>query len=115
MREFLHVDDMAAACLHVMNLDLEIYQAHSSPHVSHINVGSGVDCSIRELSETVARVTGFEGRLVFDHTKPDGAPRKLLDISRLKGLGWSPTIDLEEGLKDAYEWYLDHQATARGV
>ena len=115
MREFLHVDDMAAACLHVMNLDLEIYRAHSSPHVSHINVGSGVDCSIRELSETVARVTGFEGRLVFDHTKPDGAPRKLLDISRLKGLGWSPTIDLEEGLKDAYEWYLDHQATARGV
>jgi GDP-L-fucose synthase len=113
MREFLHVDDMAAASVHVMNLDDATYQAHTQPMLSHINVGTGVDCTIRELAETLARVTGFQGRLVFDATKPDGTPRKLMDVSRLKSLGWQATISLEDGLRDAYRWFVEHHATAR--
>lgn len=113
MREFLHVDDMAAACVHVMDLPLERYRSATQEMLSHINVGTGVDCSIRELAETVARVTGFKGELVFDASKPDGAPRKLLDVSRLNALGWQARIDLEAGLRDAYEWYVAHYAEAR--
>ncbi len=109
MREFLHVDDMAAASVHVMELDESTYQAHTQPMLSHINVGTGKDCTIRELAETVAKVTGFTGRLRFDTEKPDGAPRKLLDVSRLSALGWQAGIGLEEGLRDAYQWFLDHQ------
>ncbi|MDQ5977695.1 MAG: GDP-L-fucose synthase, partial [Verrucomicrobiota bacterium] len=104
-REFLHVDDMAAACVHVMALAPASYQAHTRPMLSHINVGTGTDVTIRELAETIARVTGFPGRLAFDPSKPDGTPRKLLDVSRLKALGWEASIGLEEGLRDAYEWY----------
>jgi len=114
MREFLHVDDMAAASVHVMELPSEIYAEHTEPMLSHINVGTGIDCTIRELAETVARVTGFEGRLAFDTSKPDGAPRKLMDVSRLRALGWSAQIGLEEGLRDAYRWYLEHADEARG-
>ena len=114
MREFLHVDDMAAASVHVMELSHESYTEHTEPMLSHINVGTGVDCTIRELAETVARVTGFEGRLAFDTSKPDGAPRKLMDVSRLRALGWSAQIGLEEGLRDAYRWYLEHADEARG-
>lgn len=114
MREFLHVDDMAAASVHVMNLDADTYQANTQPMLSHINVGTGVDCTIRELAETVARVTGFQGTLTFDATKPDGTPRKLMDVSRLKALGWEATIGLEEGLADAYEWFLQNQNDFRG-
>ena len=110
MREFLHVDDMAAASVHVMMLDDAAYRAHTLPMLSHINVGTGVDCTIRELAETVARVTGFRGRLSFDTSKPDGTPRKLMDVSRLKALGWQASIGLEEGLQDAYRWYAKHQA-----
>ena len=102
MREFLHVDDMAEASLFVMRLDDATYGAHTQPMLSHINVGTGVDCTIRELAETVARVTGFGGRLVFDASKPDGTPRKLMDVSRLAGLGWRARIGLEDGLRDAY-------------
>ena len=109
MREFLHVDDMAAASVHVMELDEATYQAYTQPTLSHINVGTGEDCSIRELAETVARVTGFTGRLRFDTDKPDGAPRKLLDVSRLSALGWQAGISLEDGLREAYQWFLDHQ------
>ena len=108
-REFLHVDDMAAASVFVMNLDDAIYQANTQPMLSHINVGSGVDCTIRELAETLAAVTGFQGRLVFDASKPDGTPRKLMDVSRLKALGWQPSIDLEEGLRQTYAWFVDNQ------
>ncbi len=111
-REFLHVDDMAAACVHVMELDSAIYQAYTRPMLSHINVGTGVDCTIRELAETVARVTGFTGRLVFDASKPDGAPRKLLDVSRLATMGWKASIGLEDGLRDAYRWYVKNAALA---
>jgi GDP-L-fucose synthase len=101
-REFLHVDDMAAATVHVMNLDPATYQAHTQPMLSHINVGTGIDCTIRELAQTIARVTGFTGRLTFDTTKPDGTPRKLLDVSKLKALGWVPSIPLEQGLLEVY-------------
>lgn len=114
MREFLHVDDMAAASVHVMELDSDTYEKHTQPMLSHINVGTGVDCTIRELAETVAKVTGFQGRLTWDTSKPDGTPRKLMDVSRLKSLGWEASISLEDGLRDAYRWFLDHQDSFRG-
>ncbi|HKX93651.1 MAG TPA: GDP-L-fucose synthase [Methylibium sp.] len=110
MREFLHVDDMAAASVFVMQLDDATYRAQTQPMLSHINVGSGVDCTIRELAETVARVTGYQGRLSFDASKPDGTPRKLMDVSRLAALGWRASIGLEDGLRDAYRWFRDHAA-----
>ncbi|HGY7155507.1 TPA: GDP-L-fucose synthase family protein, partial [Escherichia coli] len=88
MREFLYVDDMAAASVHVMELDEAIYQQNTQPMLSHINVGTGVDCSIREMAETMASVVGYQGKIVFDVTKPDGTPRKLMDVTRLKNLGW---------------------------
>ncbi|HEY6511131.1 MAG TPA: GDP-L-fucose synthase, partial [Burkholderiaceae bacterium] len=113
MREFLHVDDMAAACLHVMELPHEVYRQHTQPMLSHINVGSGVDCTIRELAETIARITGFSGRLAWDASKPDGTPRKLMDVSRLAALGWRARIGLEDGLRDAYRWFVEHHAQAR--
>lgn len=113
MREFLHVDDMAEACIHVMDLPREVYAAHTQPMLSHVNVGTGLDCTIRELAETIARVTGFRGRLAWDRGKPDGAPRKLMDVSRLAALGWKARIGLEDGLRDAYRWFLEHQAEAR--
>lgn len=109
MREFLHVDDMAAACVHVMNLDETTYRQFTSPMLSHINVGTGQDCSIRELAETMARITGFCGKIRFDSSKPDGTPRKLLNVSRLHSLGWRATIGLEEGLSSTYEWFLRNQ------
>lgn len=114
MREFLHVDDMAAASIHVMELDRATYDANTQPMLSHINVGTGVDCTIREMAETVAKVTGFTGRLAFDATKPDGAPRKLMDVSRLKALGWEAGISLEDGLSNAYGWFLENQDRFRG-
>ncbi len=112
-REFLHVDDMAAASAFVMNLDQAIYQANTRPMLSHINVGTGRDCSIRELAETVARVTGFDGRLVFDAGKPDGTPRKLMDVSRLTALGWQARIELEDGLRSTYAWFVANQGQYR--
>jgi len=114
MREFLHVDDMAAASVHVMDLPVTEYREHTQPMLSHINVGTGVDCSIRELAETIARVTGFGGRLVFDSSKPDGAPRKLLDVSKLAALGWEARITLNEGLRQTYEWFLAQEQGVRG-
>ncbi|EDQ01572.1 GDP-L-fucose synthase [Shewanella benthica] len=114
MREFLYVDDMAAASIHVMNLDKTIYDENTEPMLSHINVGTGVDCTIRELVETVAKVVGFEGKITFDATKPDGAPRKLMNVDRLKSLGWSYSIELEDGLRLAYQWFIDNQNKFRG-
>lgn len=113
MREFLHVDDMAAASIHVMNLSDGLYKANTQDMLSHINVGTGVDCTIRELVETVAQVVGFEGEIEFDSTKPDGAPRKLMDVSRLKSLGWEYSISLEEGLRQTYAWFLLNQDNFR--
>ncbi len=114
MREFLHVDDMAAASVHVMALDHATYATHTQPMLSHINVGTGEDCSIRLLAETIARVVGYRGRLVFDASKPDGTPRKLMDVTRLKSLGWQARIPLEDGLRQAHEWFIEHRAEARG-
>ena len=113
MREFLHVDDMAAASVHVMNLDNTTYDAHTSPMLSHINVGTGEDCTIRALVETVAQVTGFEGDIIWDTSKPDGTPRKLMDVSRLRSLGWRHHYSLREGLDHAYQWFLENQTTFR--
>ncbi len=113
MREFLYVDDMAAASVHVMELDSETYQANTHPMLSHINVGTGVDCTIREMAETMAHVVGFEGDVVFDSTKPDGTPRKLMDVSRLSDLGWRYQVDLEAGLSKTYQWFLANQDNFR--
>jgi len=113
MREFLHVDDMAAASIYVMELDDTAFKANTQPMLSHINVGTGIDCTIRELAETVAKVTGYTGKLSFDATKPDGTPRKLMDVSRLEQLGWKASISLEDGLKNAYQWYLENIEQAR--
>ncbi|PMO79424.1 GDP-fucose synthetase [Vibrio breoganii] len=113
MREFLHVDDMAAASIFVMNLDEMTYQSNTEAMLSHINVGTGVDCTIRELVETVAKVVGFEGEVVFDATKPDGAPRKLMNVDRLANLGWRYSIDLEQGLAKTYHWFLENQSSFR--
>ncbi|MEE9446065.1 MAG: GDP-L-fucose synthase [Cocleimonas sp.] len=114
MREFLHVDDMAAACLHVIELDKNTYEASTQTMLSHINVGTGLDCTIRELAETMATVVGFKGKLIFDSSKPDGTPRKLMDVSRLKSLGWEASISLEDGLSSTYQWYLENEGQLRG-
>lgn len=106
-REFLFVDDMAQASVFVMNLDYEIYKANTQPMLSHINVGSGIDCTIRELTESVANIVGYSGKIVWDRSKPDGAPRKLMDNARLKSLGWFPSVDLKSGLKVAYSAFLE--------
>lgn len=113
MREFLHVDDLAVACLHVLNLDKASLSEATSPMCSHINVGTGVDVTIRELAETIRRVIGFPGDLVFDDTRPDGTPRKLLDVTKLTGLGWSASIDLEQGLRSTYRWFLENFQSIR--
>lgn len=110
-REFLHVDDMASASVHVMELEEELWSMHSQPMLSHINVGSGIDHTVRETAELIARVVGFKGALLFDTSKPDGAPRKLLDVAHINRLGWRASIPLEAGLQNTYQWYL--QALAK--
>ena len=114
-REFLHVDDMAAASVHVMNLSSASYSEHTQPMMSHINVGTGADCTIRELAETMKQVVGFGGELVFDTSKPDGTPRKLMDVSRLERMGWKASIGLKDGLTDTYSWFLEHDSKLRAV
>lgn len=106
MREFLHIDDMAAASIFVLELDEQTYQSNTKPMLSHINVGTGIDVTIREMAETLKEVVGFKGNLTFDTTKPDGSPRKLIDVSRLSNMGWKYSINLEDGLKKTYKWYL---------
>ena len=110
-REFLYVDDMAAACVHVMNLEPAVWAAHTRPMQAMLNVGSGSDVSIAELARTVARVVGYEGRIEFDPSRPDGAPRKLMDSGRLQALGWRPEVGLEQGLALAYaDFCVQHEA-----
>ena len=104
-REFLNVDDMAAASLFVLELDEATYQANTQPMLSHINVGTGKDVTIRELAETMQRVVGYPGKVSFDSSKPDGPPRKLIDTTRLTAMGWRYQIELEQGLKQTYQWY----------
>ncbi len=112
-REFLHVDDMAEAALFVLDLPLETYQSHTQPMLSHINVGSGEDISILDLARLVAETTGFEGRISTEPEKPDGTPRKLMDVSRLAGMGWKAGIGLEEGIAQTYRWYVANIDRAR--
>lgn len=105
-REFLYVDDMAAASVHVMNLEKATYDLHTQPMQSHINVGYGHDITIRELAHAVSKTIAYQGQIVFDSSKPDGTPRKLMDSSRLNALGWQPTVGLEDGLATAYADFL---------
>ncbi|MEO1950857.1 GDP-L-fucose synthase [Thioclava sp.] len=112
-REFLHVDDMAEASLFVLDLPKAEYDANTDPMLSHINVGSGSDISILELAQMVAKVTGFEGRIATDPSKPDGTMRKLMDVSRLRTMGWQARIDIEDGIAETYRWFLDNAHTAR--
>lgn len=114
MREFLHVDDMAEASLFVLDLDKTSYSANTQPMLSHINVGSGTDVSIGDLGRMVARVTGFEGRITNDTSKPDGTMRKLMDVGRLANMGWTARIGLEDGIAETYQWFLDNQGSFRG-
>ena len=109
-REFLYVDDMAAACLHVMNLDKATYDQNTQPMLSHINVGCGHDISIKELAEAIGKTVGYQGEIIFDPSKPDGAPRKLMDSSRLNTLDWQAEVSLEVGLGKAYEDFLKNNA-----
>ncbi|MFP8967020.1 GDP-L-fucose synthase family protein [Pokkaliibacter sp. CJK22405] len=114
-REFLHVDDMAAACVFVQELDQAIYRAQVSPMQSHINVGTGVDCSILELAQLIAKTTGFTGSVKTDPSKPDGTPRKLMSVSRLANLGWTASVTLDEGIRQTYDWYKEHLRSLREV
>ena len=113
-REFLYVDDLAEASIHVMELNVDVIKLHTQPMLSHINIGTGVDCSIKELAQLVASVVGFEGEIRFDDSKPDGTPQKLLDVALLKSLGWEYHIPLKKGLELTYSWFLRHQNELRG-
>jgi GDP-L-fucose synthase len=112
-REFLHVDDMAEASLFVLDLPKAKYEANTQAMLSHINVGSGTDISIFDLAQLVARITGFEGRISTDPSKPDGTHRKLMDVSRLASMGWRASISLEDGIAETYRWFLDHSDSVR--
>ena len=114
-REFLFVDDMATASVHMMNISPDNYQRHTEPMLSHVNIGAGRDCTIRELAELIAETVGYQGSIAFDSSKPDGAPRKLLDISKMSRMGWSPQYDLKTGLETTYQWYLASEASGRAI
>ncbi len=115
LREFLYIDDMASASLHIMNLEKDVLEKQTETNLSHINVGSGKDYSIKDLGSKISDITGFKGSIRFDSSKPDGTPRKLLDISKLKKLGWSPSISLDDGLLKTYEWYKKNINLARNA
>lgn len=108
-REFLHVDDMAEASLFVLDLAPEVYAANTDPMLSHINVGCGADIAILDLARMVAEITGFSGAITTDPTKPDGTPRKLMDVERLAAMGWRARIALRDGIAETYAWFLDQQ------
>ena len=113
-REFLHVDDLADAVVHLMSLDKAEYDAHTSTLQSHVNVGTGKDCTIEELVSQIKDTVGYQGSVVFDTSKPDGTPRKLLDVTLLGKSGWKSKISLREGLASTYQWYQDNLASIRG-
>ena len=106
MREFLYVDDMAEASLFVLELDKKTYKANTQLMLSHINVGTGKDTTIREMAQAMKEVVGYKGKIIFDTLKPDGAPRKLIDVTRLSNMGWKYNVDLKDGLQKTYKWYL---------
>ncbi len=112
-REFLHVDDMATGCIAVLDCDRKRYEEVTGPSLNHLNLGTGTDLTITELAAMIAKITGFEGDIVYDTTKPDGTPRKLLDVSRINKLGWNAQISLQEGLQVTYQWFLDNEEYLR--
>jgi len=112
-REFLYVDDMASASVHVMRLPKALYEKQTNSMMSHINVGSGLDCSIKELAQTVADVVGYSGKIVFDASKPDGAPRKLMNVELLAKLGWTSSVNLKNGIENTYQWFLLNQQSCK--
>ena len=115
MREFLYVDDMADGCVFIMELDEATLAAEllSYPKPCFVNLGTGVDVTIRELAETVQAVVGFDGRLEFDPSKPDGTPRKLLDVSRMRSLGWQAQVSLHDGIERTYRWFVENRDSLR--
>lgn len=113
MREFLHVDDMAEACIFVMDMEPDLYASKTKPMMSHINIGSGKDCTIKTLAETISNVVGFSGQIIWDTSMPDGTPRKLLNVSLINSLGWSASIELEEGIKNTYKWFKENSSDIR--
>lgn len=113
MREFLHVDDMAAASVFVANVDQATYESCTEKMLSHINVGTGKDCTIAELVHIMAEVVGYDGQIVFDASKPDGAPRKLMNVNKLEKLGWHYSIEIKDGLQMTYQWFLNNQDNFR--
>ena len=113
LREFLHVDDMASASIHLMNMSRISFEEHTSVMLSHVNVGTGIECSIKELTEKVACAVDYQGEIIWDSSKPDGAPRKLSDVSRLSKLGWRSKIDLDTGLQETYDWFLNNCSVIR--
>ena len=115
MREFLHVDDMADASIYVMGIDKKILADETSPMLSHINVGTGVDTTIKEVAQTIKEVVVYDGKVVFNTTMPDGTKRKLLDVSKIENFGWKPTVALKDGLKETYEWFITNNRVARGL
>jgi len=108
LREFLYVDDMALASIFVLGVDKDLYEVNTKPMLSHINIGSGEEISIRALAKMIKNIVGFEGKLVFDDSKPDGPPRKFIDISTISDLGWQPSTDLLEGITITYDWLKKH-------
>jgi GDP-L-fucose synthase len=107
-REFLHVDDLAYACIHFMEMSEDDFWESVDARCSHVNIGSGTDISIAELAELIAKITGFGGAVEYDASKPDGTPRKLLDVNRARSMGWSAEIELEDGIRQVYRWMLEH-------
>ena len=115
MREFLYVDDMAQASLFVLELNEQTYKANTQPMLSHINVGTGKDMAIREMAETMKQVVGYQGKVIFDTARPDGTLRKLVNISKLKKMGWTYNTSIEAGLKETYKWYTNNLCKNRGL
>ena len=113
MREFLHVDDMAGASIHIMDIDKKILESEVDPMLSHINIGTGTDITIKDVAQIVKEVVGFDGEIVFNTKMPDGTKRKLLDVSKIENLGWKPVITLKDGLKETYEWFLENNKKLR--
>jgi len=113
MREFLHVDDMADASIYIMNFDKKILESEVSPMLSHINIGTGIDISIKNMSLLIKDIVGYKGKIMFNDKMPDGAKRKLLNISRVHNLGWSPSIDLKTGIKETYKWFVQNSNKLR--
>lgn len=115
LREFLYVDDMAEACVYIQNLELNIYQHHITPILSHINIGTNEEVSILQLANVIKSVVGYSGQLIFDSTQPDGTLRKLLNSQKINKLGWQPQIELKQGLKITYDWFLENENQLRQI